>query len=404
MMANQSILVIDDDNVVAEIIMHVAQARSLPCVATSDPAVFLEQLTPDTTLILVDLVMPGMDGIELLRILGQQQCTTGIILMSGLGKRVLETAERLAASLGLNIAGHLQKPFSLAQLEELLSKVFAAKAPPASNPRASVHVPDEELVIAIEQDQFVVHYQPQLCIATNQVVGIEALVRWKHPERGLIFPDNFIAQLEALGLIDRLGWLVANRGLAELKQTADANGDLPVLSLNISAYSLFDLKFTDLFVSCLSEHGIAAQKITLEITESGLIKDLSNALDVLTRLRMNHIQLSIDDFGTGYAMMQQLRLIPATELKIDRSFVQNMHVNHSDRVMVQKTIEIGHALSMKVVAEGVETKEQLDFLRADGCDTAQGYLFSRPLPVEQLVVWLKEHSAREAPSAPCGAA
>jgi EAL domain-containing protein (putative c-di-GMP-specific phosphodiesterase class I) len=103
-------------------------------------------------------------------------------------------------------------------------------------------------------------------------------------------------------------------------------------------------------------------------------------------------------------MMQQLRLIPATELKIDRSFVQNMHLNHSDRVMVQKTIEIGHALSMKVVAEGVETKEQLDFLRADGCDTAQGYLFSRPLPVEQLVVWLKEHSAREAPSAPCGAA
>jgi EAL domain-containing protein (putative c-di-GMP-specific phosphodiesterase class I) len=260
------------------------------------------------------------------------------------------------------------------------------------------------LVLAIEQDQFVLHYQPQLSIATNKVVGIEALVRWKHPERGLIFPDNFIAQLEALGLIDRLGWLVANRGLAEMKQTADANGDLPVLSLNISAYSLFDLKFTDLFISRLSAHGIAAQKVTLEITESGLIKDISNTLDVLTRLRMKHIQLSIDDFGTGYAMMQQLRLVPATELKIDRSFVQNVHVNHSDRVMVQKTIEIGHALSMKVVAEGVETLEQLDFLRAHGCDTAQGYFFSHPLPVEQLVVWLKQHSTREPPSGPYGAA
>jgi EAL domain-containing protein (putative c-di-GMP-specific phosphodiesterase class I)/CheY-like chemotaxis protein len=404
MTVNQRILILDDDRTVAEIISHVARAGSLPCVATSDAAAFLEQLTPDTTLIMLDLVMPGMDGIELLRILGQQQCTAGIILMSGLGKRILETAERLAASLGLHIVGHLQKPFSLAQLKELLSKVLAAKAPPASKPRVSVRVPDEELVIAIEQDQFVLHYQPQLSIATNQVVGIEALVRWKHPERGLIFPDNFIAQLEALGLIDRLGWLVANRGLAEVKQTADANGDLPVLSLNISAYSLFDLKFTDLFVSRLSAHGIAAQKVTLEITESGLIKDISNTLEVLTRLRMKHIQLSIDDFGTGYAMMQQLRLVPATELKIDRSFVQNVHLNHSDRVMVQKTIEIGHALSMKVVAEGVETLEQLDFLRAHGCDTAQGYFFSHPLPVEQLVVWLKEHSTREAASGPYGAA
>jgi EAL domain-containing protein (putative c-di-GMP-specific phosphodiesterase class I)/ActR/RegA family two-component response regulator len=400
MTANLRILVIDDDSAVAEIIQHTAQAMRLPCVATSDASSFLAEITPDTTLLMLDLVMPGTDGIELLRVLGQQRCTTGIVLMSGLGKRILETAERLAASLGLNIVGHLQKPFSLSELEELLNKVFAAKPPLATSPRAFIRIPDEELVVAIEQDQFVLHYQPQLSIATNEVVGIEALVRWKHPQRGLIFPDNFIAQLEALGLIDRLGWLVADRGLAEMKQATGVDGELPILSLNISAYSLYDLKFTDLFVSRLRQHGIEAKKVTLEITESGLIKDLSNTLDVLTRLRMKHVQLSIDDFGTGYAMMQQLRLVPATELKIDRSFVQNMHLNDSDRVMVQKTIEIGHELSMKVVAEGVETLEQLDFLRANDCDTAQGYLFSRPLPVEQLVTWLKEHHAHELPSTP----
>ena len=142
----------------------------------------------------------------------------------------------------------------------------------------------------------------------------------------------------------------------------------------------------------LAEHELAANGLVLEITESGLLNDMAFTLDVLTRLRMKNIQLSIDDFGTGYAMMQQLVDIPATELKIDRAFVLNMHQNSSDRIMVEKSIEIGHELGMKVIAEGVETEESLNFLSERGCDSVQGYLFTRPLPPGELVQWLHAYN------------
>ena len=169
-----------------------------------------------------------------------------------------------------------------------------------------------------------------------------------------------------------------------------------MLSLNASVYSLHDLKFPDMLVSIAEKHGISPANVTIEITESGLIEELSRTLDILTRLRMKQVKLSIDDFGTGYATMQQLRNIPATELKIDKSFVQDMQGNEKDRIMVRKTIEMGHELGMRVVAEGVETREQLDILRQDGCDCVQGYLFSRPLPPAELVVWLKTYRSGHA--------
>jgi EAL domain-containing protein (putative c-di-GMP-specific phosphodiesterase class I) len=139
---------------------------------------------------------------------------------------------------------------------------------------------------------------------------------------------------------------------------------------------------------------VSPANVILEITESGLIRELASALDILARLRMKRVQLSIDDFGTGYSMLQQLRLVPATELKIDKIFVQTMHTDHSARVVVQKTIEMGHAIGMQVVAEGVETAGQLDCLRADGCDIAQGYFFSRPLPPTELLSWLRARADR----------
>jgi EAL domain-containing protein (putative c-di-GMP-specific phosphodiesterase class I) len=204
----------------------------------------------------------------------------------------------------------------------------------------------------------------------------------------LIFPDNFIGRAEELGLIDELGWLIMDRGLSEVGQFANSDGKAPMLSLNASVYSLHDLKFPDTLVSLAERHGVSPGNVTIEITESGLIEELSRTLDILTRLRMKHVKLSIDDFGTGYAMLQQLQNIPATELKIDKSLVQDIHGKDTDRIMVQKTIEMAHELGMQVIGEGVETQEQLDFLRMKGCDGAQGYLFSRPLPPEELMSWL----------------
>jgi EAL domain-containing protein (putative c-di-GMP-specific phosphodiesterase class I) len=393
MNATKKILVIDDEIDVGELVCSAAKAMGFECTATTDAASFLEMLAPDTALILLDLMMPDMDGIELLRLLGQQKCQAGIILMSGTGKRIIESAGQLAHAHGLSIVGHLQKPFRLAELEKVLEqRVESEEAPTARQDHRTV-VRKDELRRAIVRDEFVLHYQPQIEIATGRVIGVEALVRWQDPERGLVFPDAFIGRMERFGFIDELGWLVANRGMSEIGKFANGDGRAPMLSINESVYSLHDLKFPDILVSLAEKHGISPANVTIEITESGLIKELPNTLDILTRLRMKQFRLSIDDFGTGYAMMQQLKVIPATELKIDRSFILDMHKNERDRVIVQKTIEIGHELGMHVIGEGVETQEQMDFLHLRSCDSAQGYLFSRPLPPNEMVAWLHDYRA-----------
>jgi EAL domain-containing protein (putative c-di-GMP-specific phosphodiesterase class I)/CheY-like chemotaxis protein len=383
-----SILAIDDDCDICELICATAEASGLHCTATTEPAAFFNALTPETSLIVLDLMMPGTDGVELLRMLGQRNCKVDIVLISGVGKRIIETAQELAHALGLSTVGHLEKPFRVTDLEEILKKHAQSIATPVRPRGSNIVVADADLRRAIVRDEFIVYYQPQIDIETCDVTGLEALVRWQHPERGLILPDNFIGRLQELDLIDQLGWLVFNRSFSEIVRFADHIGVSPMLSVNVSVSSLDDLKFPDTLAALIARYGLSPKRIILEITESGLIQNLTHTLDVLARLRMKGMQLSIDDFGTGYSMMQQLRNIPATELKIDKSFVCNMHSTETDRVMVQKTIEIGHELGMKVVAEGVETKAQFDFLRANSCDIAQGYLFGRPLPIKDLLNWL----------------
>ena len=178
----------------------------------------------------------------------------------------------------------------------------------------------------------------------------------------------------------------------EISQFPAMSGISLTLSLNVSARSLNDLHFPDRFLILAHQCGVMPQNIILEITESGLIRELSSALDILTRLRMKHFQLSIDDFGTGFAMMRQLRHVPATELKIDQGFIRDIHLKKDARVLVQKIIEMGHDLGMKVIAEGVENQEQLDFLRKNGCNLAQGYYFSRPLPLPDILQWVETRS------------
>jgi EAL domain-containing protein (putative c-di-GMP-specific phosphodiesterase class I)/FixJ family two-component response regulator len=391
-MAKKTLLVIDDEVDVGEFVSVAAEAMGFECAATIDAAEFLRILTPETTTVLLDLMMPGMDGIELLRLLSERKCKANIILMSGVGKRVLETAEQLAQVLGLSIVGRLQKPFRLAQLEEILEKTSEPLISTNAERTLQPTTRDEELRGAIERNEFVLYYQPQIEIATGRVIGLEALVRWQHPKRGIVFPDEFIGRMEELGLIDELGWIVANRGMSEIGLFADSNGKSPMLSLNASVYSLTDLMFPDTLVSIAEKHGVLPENVTIEITESGLIKELSRTLDILTRLRMKRVNLSIDDFGTGYAMMQQLQNIPATELKIDKSLVQDIHGKDTCRILIQKTIEMAHDLGMKVIGEGVETQEQLEFLRQNGCDCAQGYLFSRPLPPRELLQGASEQA------------
>ena len=390
MKAANNILVVDDDGVVGALVSAMARSMGLHCLVTKDAANCHRLVTPDTAVILLDLVMPGMDGIEVLRLLGEKKCAARIVLMSGMDKRVIETAKKLARTLGLSVIGHLQKPFGIEDLQATLGVLAPTESPSTPEVRPKLEYADSELLQAFEHAEFVNFYQPQVSLRTGEVTGVEVLSRWMHPERGMILPDHFIGRCEAMGLIDKLCWLTVEMALEEVKHFKERNSVYPRLSLNASVYTLRDLKFPDKFMSLLVRHGFPAGRIVIEITETGLIRELARTLDVLTRLRMKTIQLSIDDFGAGYAMMQQLQNIPATELKVDMSLVQNMHASDSDRVMVEKTIEMGHELGMEVIAEGVMTPEQVKLLRAMNCDAAQGFLFSHPLPAGELTKWLRQ--------------
>ena len=392
MSSAERILVIDDDKVVVEIVSALAKAMGLNCDVTRSPESFFDLITPETSLILLDLVMPEMDGIEILRLLGERQCKARIVLMSGINIRVIETAKKLAQNLGLSVVGHLQKPFPLSQLKDILGANLVPEAPRAKE-IPQIAIPDEQLLQAFERNEFVIYYQPQISMETGRVTGVEALSRWQHPELGLVFPDNFISRIETLDLMDRFCWITAERALNEVKQFVGPDGFLPRLAINVSVSSLRDLKFPDIFMNLAKKYDFPSERIVLEITESGLI-EFSLALDVLTRLRMRNFQLSIDDFGTGYSMMKQLQNVPAIELKIDKTFVMNMHANHSDLVMVEKIIEMGHELDMEVIAEGVETEDQYNALRLRGCDGVQGYLFSRALPPAEMVRWIDTYRAQ----------
>jgi len=391
----QRILVIDDDPSLGEFISTAAEGVGAHCISTTTSAEFFANLTPDITLVMVDLVMPQVDGVQILRKLAEKQCQANVVLMSGLSNRVIQTAEQLATTLGLVVAGHLQKPIRLLELEEIMELSIRPVVDAKVKQVHTFDFPDQDLLDAFTNNQFVNHYQPQTLISSGDVVGLEALVRWQHPVFGLMFPDAFLPRVESLGLMDRLWWAVTRQAFSDVRRFEPYAGAHCGMSFNVSVHTLRDLELPDRFSDLAREYGVSLETTTVEITEGGLVKHLSNTLDVLARLRMKQVKLSIDDFGTGYSMMRQLQTIPATELKIDKSFVMNCLDSESDRIMVTKSIEIGHELGLKVVAEGVETIDQLEFLRERGCDISQGYLISRPKPVAEITAWLRDYSATQ---------
>lgn len=387
----QSILVIDDDPVIGQFFSQLCLGMDLRCEATTRGERFLEVLRPENSLIVLDLLLPDMDGIELLRILGERRCKTPILLMSGVDRRILDTAERLAKALNLQVAGTLRKPFRMAQVEAILQQWRRPGEAISPSYAADFTIPDAAITRAVENDEFVLHYQPQIDLLSEEVTGMEALIRWQRTPQTLIFPDAFLPRMTAMGLMDRLNLLAHRRGLSEFPQFKHPGTAQPSLSLNVSATSLLDLKLPDTLAALAVQYGIDSERIIVEVTEGEIFKDLTKILDVLARLRLKGFQISIDDFGTGYAMMQQLRHIPATEIKIDQSFIRNMQGSSSDRVVVEKTVEIGHELGMRVVGEGVETAEQLRFLREIRCDVVQGYYFSKPLGAKEFQIWLSKY-------------
>jgi EAL domain-containing protein (putative c-di-GMP-specific phosphodiesterase class I) len=235
---------------------------------------------------------------------------------------------------------------------------------------------------AIDREEFVLHYQPRVDINTWQLAGAEALIRWNHPERGLISPGEFIPLAEETGLITPIGEWVLRKSFAQMKEWATFLNVMTVSS-NISARQFQDPNFFVLVLSLLEEIGLEPERVELELTESSIMTHVDSALHTLNALQHAGVRISVDDFGTGFSSLGYLRRLPIDVLKIDRSFVNDASTDPDDAALVMAIITLAHNLRLTVVAEGVETEEQLRFLHLLRCDEIQGYLFSKPVAVEE---------------------
>ncbi|HLH99925.1 MAG TPA: GGDEF domain-containing phosphodiesterase, partial [Acidimicrobiales bacterium] len=244
-----------------------------------------------------------------------------------------------------------------------------------------------ELRRAIESGELEVHFQPKAELATGKVKGMEALVRWRHPRYGIIGPDHFIPVAESAGLIRPLTAFVLVTSLDNQRELRRLGYDLEV-AVNLSVRSVLDVNLPNQVAQVLRERGVPPSSLTFEITEGSVMADPARTIGILGRLSQLGVSISVDDFGTGYSSLSYLKRLPATEVKIDRSFVAGMLTNDSDRAIVRSTVDLARNLGLRAVAEGVEDRATWDELSSLGCDYAQGYFVSPPLPVDELRAWL----------------
>lgn len=343
-------------------------------------------------LILLDLNMPDMDGIEFVRHLVERSYAGSLLLISGEDERMLAAADKLVQAHKIAVLGYLAKPVTPQALAALLAKW----APPGSVRlrAAKAEYSADALRAAIASGELVNYYQPEVAVSDGRVVGVETLVRWRHPADGMVYPDQFIGVAEAHGLIDALTRVVLHDALAQARAWRDAGLALRV-AVNLSMDNLTTLSFADFVAEQAVAAGVAPTDMVLEVTESRLMADLRAPLEILTRLRLKRFGLSIDDFGTGHSSLSQLRDIPFNQLKIDQGFVHRAHADETRRAIVEASLGLAQQLGMEVVAEGVEDQDDWDFLRSTRCDLAQGYFIARPMPAAELPGWMETWRVRK---------
>jgi len=391
-MSIKNIYIIDDEPQAVEVLSEYIQLMEYTVTTFTEAEVFFKEITEyqENSLMILDLNMPVMDGIEVMRQMVKTGRLLPLILVSGYDSGVLHSAEQLAKAYSLDIVATIEKPFKLNYLHEIIQGYKETQT--INRPKEALTLSTDELENAILTDQLEMHYQPQINIKTGKVLGLEALVRWQHPEHGLIFPDSFISLAENNNLIGDLTARVIKLSLEQALKWQSEDINLHI-SVNISSENIKSLLLPEQLSKLLKLNNLSPSVLTLEVTESSLMGQLVTSLDILTRLRMKGIELSIDDFGTGYSSLSQLYRMPFTELKVDKSFVMNLNNDEEARGIVKTCIMLGHELKMLIVAEGVENKDILNKLNEMGCDIAQGYYIARPMPAAELSLWLKNYDA-----------
>ncbi|WP_417598637.1 EAL domain-containing protein [Oceanospirillum sp.] len=389
------LLVLDDEKEICELVAEVAEMQGFSCEQCSVLSSLNElTLSPMPDILVLDLSMPDVDGIEVINHLGSLPVKPQLILMTGFERSVLDGAHKLADRLHVPVLGQLNKPISLNTLTELLKQPFTEHIQGQTLPSstlATLKFNPEDIQTGLQQNEFIAYYQPQINLKTGKLHGAEALVRWHHPN-GLIMPDDFLPLIESNQQILPLTESVIEQTLKQM--TIWQESGLPPLqtSINLSAAYLYELDLPALMTRLLKRYPIPADMITFEITERIGLGDHSQAIsDTLTRLRLKNFSLSIDDFGTGYSSLSQLNQLPFNEIKIDKSFVFHLLSSPISKAIVESSITLAHQLGVRCVAEGVETQEMKQALCRMGCHIGQGYLYSKALPPDEFLNWIENY-------------
>jgi EAL domain-containing protein (putative c-di-GMP-specific phosphodiesterase class I)/DNA-binding NarL/FixJ family response regulator len=338
----------------------------------------------------IDLNMPGMDGMELIRHMSKEAHPSSIILASALAPSLVFSVQTMSKAYGVNLLGAIEKP---ATPESLLALINLYQPSPANQPSAAspLAFTFADMQRGLKNNEFEPLFQPKVEFATGQIKGAEAFARWRHPQHGWVAPAAFIDLLEENGEMDALAWIIIEKSVAACRSW-HAQGFPISVSINISPSSLAKSGFSERVIAYVAQQALKPEYILFEVTESAAITNVPHFLENLVRLRMKGFGLSVDDYGTGHSSMQELMRIPFSELKIDRSFVVGASQNQSLELVLKLSLELCRKLDRHSVAVGVETRQDWDLLLGMGCDYAQGYYIAKPMESDALPAWMKEWS------------
>ena len=380
------VLVIDDEEAICELIVAVAESAGFEATSASLPRDIEDAIGGRFDLVVLDLSLGEIDGIEIMSKLGATHRGMPVILVSGADQTLLDTAGRIAEMHKLRVIGSFAKPFSLDVLKTAMmewSQVIDQGLDP-TGPKVIINAD-----LLLDPDLLHLAYQPKVSTQTGEALGVEALVRWRHKDHGDVSPAILVALIEQEGRTSELLDLVMTMAARDRKRYR-ALASLADISINISVLDLNDEELPRRAQRILLE-AAPSERWTFEVTETAPITDVAPALAILTRLRIAGFRLSVDDFGTGTSNYERLLVAPFTELKIDRAMVSRLDIAAVEPdPMVRSGIDVGHSLNMQVVAEGVETADQFRMVRDLGCDAAQGYLISPPVVPVQIDAALDE--------------
>ena len=392
-----TILVIEDDDFQRGMLVKMLRYLGVTAISEAENGKqaldFLHTIdTKKIDIIICDLKMPEMDGMEFIRHLGQENAVTSIIILSTLDRVLLASVAKMTVAYGINLVGVVEKPIVITQLESLISLYEPVDVKPKQTVTLAQVYSIEEIMHGVREKQFEPFFQPKVDLKTDRIIGAEALARWIHPEHGVIAPYHFINLIEQNNQIDELTFLMLEKVVAASRLLHDKGYDISI-SVNLSLNSLTDITLANRIIEVAREAGVNPCHIILEVTESAAMTEVALALENLARLRMHGFGLAIDDYGTGYSSLQQLTRIAFSELKIDQSFVKDVAINPALRIIVESSIDMANKLQVSCVAEGVETKEDWDILKSMSCNMAQGYFIAKPMNLTSFIEFYEGHSA-----------